>query len=244
MAKIELENRAGIDIEKKYLEDLNSYANLPDGKVLLVLNDSPLPKNNQGVCVASQLRYIDPEYDHICRRLNSSSWDCCVIIANKWCMSRNEFPAYFTYLLGHELGHAYICLSDITLHIHCCLIHLCIKSASKNKFNFPHELPNEKLFDQFGKYLSQKFYSLKKLDREIDILHNMANNIEKKCLEQIKTLSPLNNFNELRDTIINFSKPFKNELIECWKHDASEAINHNENSLTHLISDYDKIFEA
>ena len=40
--------------------------------------------------------------------------------------------------VGHEFGHAYICLSDITLHIHCCLIHDWIKPASKNAIQYEH----------------------------------------------------------------------------------------------------------
>ncbi len=243
MAKIIPKNKADIDIEVNYLEDLLSYANLPDGIVLLVLHNNSLPENNQGVCVASQLIDIDPEFKSICHCSNSTSWDCCIAIANKWCVSRNEFPAYFTYLLGHEFGHTYICLSNISLHIHCCLIRLCIRPASKNKIVLPHELPNEQLFDQFGKYLSQKLHGSEKLNIEIQKLKTTAHDIEIKNLEQIENLPPSRNFNELRKTMIDFSIPYKDELIACWKHVDNESKKRGDKSLTSLIYDYEKLFE-
>ena len=195
------------------------------------------------VCVASQLIDFDPEFYDLCHCSNSTSWDCCIAISYKWCASRNKFPAYFSYLLGHEFGHAFICLSDISLHIHCCLIRRCIKLASKHKITLPHELPNEQLFDQFGKYLSRELHGQEKLYDEIQQLKTTANDIERKNLTQIEDLNPSRNFNELRKTMIDFSMPYKDELIECWKHVDTEAKRLGDKSLTSLISDYDKLFE-
>ena len=177
MAKIILKNNVAIDIEANYLEDLLSYANLPDGIVSLVLLDNSLPcEDHQGECVASQLIDFAPQFKSKRLCSNSTEWDCCVLISKKFCLLRNEIPAYFTYLLGHELGHAYICLSDISLHIHCCLIHSCIGPASKNKFEFRRELPDEQLFDQYGKYLSQKLHGSEKLNDEIQKLKATVSN--------------------------------------------------------------------
>lgn len=162
-------------------------------------------------------------------------------------MRKNQTEKWYQfscgYLLGHEFGHAYICLSDISLHIHCCLIRLRIKPASKNKVTRPHELPNEQLFDQFGKYLSQKLHGSEKLYDEIRKLKTTADDIEIKNLEQIENLPPSRNFSELRKTVVNFSKPYKDELIDCWKHLDTEARKRGEKSLTRLISDYEKLFE-
>jgi len=206
----------------------------------LVLHDDSLPKNDQGVCVASQLIHFDPDYCSICRCSNPTEWDCCVVIAKKWCASRNQFPAYFTYLLGHEFGHAYLCLSDIALHIHCCLILDRIRSASYNEIQFPHELPNEQLFDQFGKYLTLKLHGDTEFVREINSLKPTADDIERERLELIQKLLPKSDFSDLRKTMIDFSKPYKDNLIISWKRDRDRK---GAKSLTSLISDYDKLFE-
>jgi hypothetical protein len=241
LALVTLKNNENIDIEKDFFEQFCSYGNLPKGSILLVLHDNSLPgKNLQGVCVTSQLICFASEYRYICSCSDSTKWDCCIAIDRKWCLSRDKFPAYFTYLLGHEFGHAYICLSDITLHIHHCLIHDWIKPASKSVIQYEHELPSEQLFDQFGKYLSFKLHGDKKLEHEINLLKKTANNIEKLRLKMIKELDPKNDFTGLRKSIIEFSKPYKSELIQCWNEDYE---NRGSRSLTSLISDYDELFE-
>ena len=240
MARIILENRAKIDIDIGYLEEVRSYANLPDGSILLVLHDGLLPKNDQGVCIVSQLKHLDPGSSAICRCSSSTEWDCCVAIAKKWCTSRNQFPAYFTYLLGHEFGHAYVCLSDICLHIHCCLIVDRIIPASYCEIQFPHEFPNEQLFDQFGKYLALKLHGDTKFVHEINSLKKTANGIEKQRLELIEKLPPKSDFSDLRKTMIDFSKPYKDNLIISWKRDRDKK---GPKSLASWISDYDKLFE-
>lgn len=240
MAKIILENKAKIKINREYLEEFRSCTNLPTGSVLLVLHDSALPERNQGVCVASQLINFAPDYAKICNYKNSAIWDCCVAIDNKWCMSRDEFPAYFTYLLGHEFAHAYLCLSDIALHVFCCLIERWISPTSGEVIRFCHELPNEQLFDQFGKYVSLNMHGTKRLEYEINILKEVAGDIEKERLEMIQVLTPKNRIEGLRKIMLDFSKPYKDELIQYWKEDYED---NGANSLTSLISDYDKLFE-
>ena len=240
MANVILINKVKIDIEEKYFEKFFAFANLPEGKICLVLHNNSLPENNQGVCIPSQLINFASEFLGICPYSNSVRWDCFIAIAKKWCISRDEFPAYFSYLLGHEFGHAYICLSDIALHIHCCLIHNWISPASKNIIQFPHNLPHEQLFDRFGKYLSIQIHGDEKLDHEINVLKEAVEDIEKQHLEMIQKLSPTQNFDGLRRSLIEFSRPFKNELIRYWKKDFEE---NGSNSLASLISDYDELFE-
>ncbi|GAH82650.1 unnamed protein product, partial [marine sediment metagenome] len=56
-------------------------------------------------------------------------------------------------------------------------------------------MPNEQLFDQFGKYLSQELHGSEKLYDEIQKLKTTANGIEGKNLKQIEDLPPSTNFN-------------------------------------------------
>lgn len=240
MATIKLYNMVNIKIEKEYIDAILALSNLPSGSVSLVLHDSSLPDGNQGVCVAQELLHFDPEYNSIFCGQNSTMWDCGIAIARKWCEKRQKYPSYFTYLLGHELGHAYICLSDINLHIHCCLIHLCIRPASDDRILFPHELPDEQLFDQFGKYLTSKLHhGTDELDREIEIISKSADEIEKNNLVQLKRLAPSNEFSNLRKRMIDFSMPYKSALIHCWK----ELVRRDgSNSIASLFHDYEALF--
>lgn len=240
MAKIVLENKVKINIEKSYLEKLIYHAFMPKGNVLLLLYDEPLPEDNQGVCVAAQLKKFAPSYGSIFDSSFASSWDCCVAISRKWCLSRDAFPAYFTYLVGHELGHARTCLSKIALHIHCCLIHDFIGPASKGLIKFPFELPHELLYDKFGKYVALQLHEEGQLYSEIESLKACANSIERRHLELIRDLSPSNDFSNLRENLIEFSFPYRSDLIDCWKNNHAQE---GDMSLTSLIFDYDKLFE-
>ena len=81
MAKVFLKNSATIHLEEKYIEEFCSYANLPKGKIFLVLHSNSLPENNQGVCVSSQLIKFASELLGICSCSNLTKWDCCIVIA-------------------------------------------------------------------------------------------------------------------------------------------------------------------
>ena len=126
----------------------------------------PLPNNKQAVFVHKDLISYDPnshEYTRIGYQNSDYKWDCFIAISGKWCDRRDKYPACFAYLIGHELGHAKVCLSDRCLHIHCCLIQSNIKRASFGKIKYCHELPHEKLFDKFGKFLAHKFFKQENL---------------------------------------------------------------------------------
>lgn len=238
MAQIILQNKANIDFEKEYFEDILTYAKLPDGEICLILSDNSLPENNQGVCVSSQLIRFAFLYNDLCSC--GLSWDCCVAISNKWCDLRNEFPAYFTYLIGHEFGHATVCLSDITLHIHCCIVHDFIKPASNGIIEFSHELPHEQLFDQFGKYLAAQLYGAEKLHNEIEEINSDDSLAERNHLDLIKNLSESHNYSDLRKNLIDFSIPYRDELIKYWKRDVAQ---NGKNSLASYISDFGELFK-
>ena len=240
MAQIILKNEIGIDVSTQSLRKLLSHAPLSNGKILLSLNDTSLPEDVQGACIPALLiEKFAPRYSTICNCPDSTSWDCCVVISKEWCNLQSKFPAYFTYLLGHEIGHATICLRDISLHIHCCLIHEFIFLASHGKIH-PNESPHEQLSDKFGKYVSIKLHNINKLSHEIEKIKLKKNEKERERLEFVQDTSPSNDFSGLRERMVAFSRPYKDELIQCWKNHIRE---HGENSLASLILNYDALFE-
>ena len=240
MTKVTLINRAKIDLDEEYLNRFISYTNPSDGNIVLVLHDNSLPENNQGVCCPSQLKEFASEYLDIDPFLRSNRWDCLVAIANKWCIKWDVYPAYFTYLLGHEFGHAHICISDIALHIHCCLVHDWIKAASRNEIQFQRFLPNEQLFDQYGKFLSIQMHGDEKLNFEIDSIKKGIGVNDLERLKSIKELAPKHELDGLRDLLVTFSLPYKEELIKCWQMDVQQ---NGSESLASYINNYDELFE-
>jgi hypothetical protein len=219
MAQIILKNEIGIDVSTQSLGKLLSHAPLSNGTILVSLNNTSLPEEVQAACIPALLiEKFAPRYTTICNYPDSTSWDCCVVISKEWCNLQSKFPAYFTYLLGHEIGHATICLRDISLHILCCLIHEFIFVASHGKIH-PSESPH---------------------DHEIEKIKLQKSDKERERLEFVQYTSPSNDFSGLRERMVAFSRPYKDELIQCWKNHIRE---HGENSLASLILNYDALFE-
>ena len=163
-----------------------------------------------------------------------------LFLQKKTSLLKNQYPAYLTYLISHELGHAYICLKDVTLHIHSLLIEQFIRKASDNKISLWHELPHEEYIDQFGIHIAECLYSREKLNNELQERINSPKCRGRKHLEKMLSLSSSNNFNNFRNRLINFSLPYKYRLIELWK---NEKENPNGNKLTKCILDFEALFK-
>lgn len=239
MATIYLNNKAQIKVDYDQLDRIASKACLPAGKIVLVLNDGPLPGKNQGVCVPKALIKFSRSYVPICEGRNRESWDVCVAVSGKYCLLANEYPAYFAYLIGHELGHARICLSDLALHIHYCLIQDHIKIASNYQITQWCELPHEQRFDQYGIYIALQLFPRHQFNEEIEGLLEKAKCNDRVRLQLMLSLPPSNNLDGLRDEIVRFSSPYKYGLIQSWQKDYQA---NGEASLVSLIRDYDALF--
>ena len=247
MAKIKIKNYAYEVGNKKELEKrIERYSNLPECHINLIFLNRDLP-NKQGVFVVKNLLPHEPnnsQYMDIGYGPNQDDykWDCYVAISKKWCDKINDYPAFFKFLIGHELGHAKIYLSDENLHIHSCLIKGFIKCASNGRIKHSGELPHEILCDRFGKYFSHKFYDdAKKLEDEIDKLIINSDCEDSKNFSLIKNVKPTNNFEGLKESLIKISMPYKEKLIKLWE--KSIEIN-GEYSLASKIGDYETLFQS
>lgn len=212
-----IENKAHIDIDQDFLQSLINEANLPSGKILFIFNDDKI-NDNLGECIPrSLLKYASR--DKILNPYMNKSWDCAIVMSLKACRWKEKYPAFFVYLLGHELGHAHVCLSDLSLHIFSCLIDRFIREASSNKITEWHQLPHEISFDQFGIYIAEHLFSREKLNIEIDHMLNDPDCKDHARLKMMLSLSGSNFLGNLGSSLIDFSKPYKDKLIELWKND-------------------------
>jgi hypothetical protein len=238
LASIFLENRVGIELEQ--IDALMEEANLPDGKIVLVFNDAALPNELQGGCTPKILLQFCPSYRLICGRNAPRNWDVCIAFSKKACLRYTQFPAYFAYLLGHELGHARLCLIDPALHIHYCLIQEHICAASKGQISQWHELPHEYRLDQFGIYLSERLWPRTRLNREMETLMAQPDCPDGERLKVMLSLAPRADLDNIRAEWVEFSRPYKRDLIASWKKDRRKR---GDNSLASLIGNYEELFE-
>ena len=244
MAVIKIRNNANIDIgdEREYTQTLSNYTNLPkEGFIFLFFLDHLLP-NKQAVCVPKSLLYLSGwPYSHIVDGNDFlDPWDCYIAISRKWCERKEKYPAYFTYLIGHELGHAKFCLSDLDLHKFYCLIELYFRKNFRHDKIDCHKLPHEKRFDKFGIYISQKFYQRSELNAEIESLIHEPDCEDRDRLKWMKETDGSCNLKGLRKELIDFSVLYKPDMISFWEKEKKKK---GDKSLTSKIDNFENLFE-
>jgi hypothetical protein len=242
MAEIRLINKIQINIDYEFLNKIIGLSELPSGKILLLLYDNALGFNNLGITIPKSIVEYEWCPDFFINFLEYD-WSCAIAISEKVCKMYHDYKAYFTYLLGHELGHAKICLLDEELHIHACLVRNYIRCASKNKIKYLFQMPEEIICDKLGVFIAENIFSREMFTKE---LHKLKEKMHKDYELQIENLLNLSSQkkidkNILRKQIIDLSLPFKKELIEYWRIDTKDE----GNRLAKLVrnQDFDSLFE-
>ena len=239
MAEIVLVNSS--QISSKSISNLLQKVVLPKGKIILLLTEEA-GTGNFGECVPKCLLDFAHRQSFFREYINDD-WGSGVIIYPKAYEIYEEYPAYFTYLLGHELGHAHVCLTDIHLHIHYCLIQEYIELASSGEIKEWHELPHEILFDQYGLYISEMMFTKEQFYQEIAEITKLPEFINDQIrLNKLLNLRPTNDISGLRKNLIKFSLPYKDKLITLWKQDTVKTLAGNDLSITQLIRDHELLF--
>ena len=241
MEKELLNNEAGID--ESVLREIIHRADFPSERLLLnLLNKDKILRDidgmyYQGVCFLKCLYHYSGGWMHVPGDYLIKAWDCGISISGKWCHRQQEYPAYFAYLLGHELGHAHICCSGTGLHIHCSLVdsHLPEFSSKRQQYEYPHEIR----FDQFGICIAEQIYSREKLHGEIRALMEKPDCDDHEHLESMLNLPGTTDLSNIRNELIELTMSFKTKLIKSWEKERDC----NPDSLEHKVKDFESFFE-
>lgn len=235
---IRITHESNLKMGKKQLESLVTEVALPDDKIIMfVFSYDSLPDNNvQGACVPRPLLKYSRPYASVCGRC-CFNWDICIAISGKYCDLQNQYPAYFTYLIGHELGHAKICFYDLNIHKYYCLIEMYFKNNFQHERVQYHEFPHERLFDKFGIFLCEKLKIRDKLNTEIGSLISKPTCKDRERLEWMQSTAGSGDLDHLREELIIFSKPYKTDLISYWKKEKEE------NGDTTLANEFEEIIK-
>lgn len=242
MVEVLVENKSRI-IPDQYIFDIISIITerfLTEGKIILVMSERN--SRNLGECIPKSLLECAKREPFFREYLNEK-WDAGVIIYPKACKYYEDYPAFFTYLLGHEFGHAYVCLTDERLHLFYCLIQDFIRKASKGKVTRWDQLPHEVLFDQYGLYITELLYSREEINRQFEMIIKMGDCGDKKRLNKLLSMSPTCDFSKLWNDLIKFCLPFKESLIRLWKEDAENTMLAKELAITQLVSNFKSLVE-
>jgi len=229
-------NDANIDL--KIVENIFEVAKLPKCKILLILSDGYLPEGYLGCCIPRSLIKYENSI-RIFMPYFQEKWDCVVALSVDACNYRKSHESYFAYLIGHELGHVHVCIRDMSTHIFSCILQSFICEASNHKVTKWHEIPHEKLFDQYGIFITDSLFNHDQICSEIQDLIKFPKCKDKDRLETMLSLPPFEGFDALRNDLVTFALPYKDDLIRLWKDELSKA---GDQTLLELIEDFDQLF--
>jgi len=219
MANLKWVNHAKIDIADSFMQSIGTISCLPPAAVVIIFNNARIPGNRYGATLPKKLSKYAQTTARLFITACGNDWDCGIAIDKEICDCINQFPAYFAYILGHELGHAHICLSDFDLHVVMCLIDMFIEKVSNGEITQWYERPHEKRFEQFGIYIAEQLFTRDKLNEEIKRLLCNSRRLDHKWLEIILSLPSSNVFGDLRALSINCVKPYKDKFLDlCTNH--------------------------
>jgi hypothetical protein len=204
------------NVDEKFVLKIIAQADLNKVAILLRLMGFSLPEEDAGNTLPRSLLKYEQDF-HIFDNYLDIDWEIGIAISKKNCLLYNSFPAYFSYLLGHELGHATVCMNDLDLHVFYCLIQNYIKIASAENITNWHELPHEIIFDQFGLYIAEMLFGRKIVDYEIELLLKDPFRDDLDRLKLMLTLRGSKDLGRLRTDLLDFIKPHEGKLKESWE---------------------------
>ncbi len=213
MARVALINQAAVPTS--LLEDILVEAALPSGELLLLIGDQLLGGESQAVTVP---RRFVKEAGDICglEAHLDKLWECGISVGTTWADRARGFPAYFSYLLGHELGHASTILANPTLAVYEDMLTRYIGQAAPHKKWRWMELPHEIRYDQFGKAVAVAIHGAETLVTELDRILREGLSSDTRRLDLIRAAEPRKDLGGLRTDLARFSAPYRDKLLDLW----------------------------
>lgn len=213
MARVALINAAGVNQGR--IARTVEAADLPSGHIRLIVGDPKLTPDLQAVTFPrSFIRYAGNLYgleDHL-----MEPWDCGVSIGEAWASKEWEYPAYFSYLLAHELGHATTALTNLGLTLYEDLILQGMRQIGNDRPWRWDEMPHEIRYDQFGAAVAQEVHGRERLEAEVkEILdHGLAS--DEPRLHRLLQMPPRKDLVGLCEDLAEFSRPYRRQLVDLW----------------------------
>lgn len=203
-----------VELPSAIIDAVVSAAQLPDAEIILLVGDPLLANDFQGLTVAR--RFVAGAANlYGLENCLDVPWECGVTIGRQWAERHRAFPAYFSYLLAHELGHAKTYLSDPLTAAYETFITSHFRAAGCNTTQW-HDLPQERRCDQFAKAIVHELHGPELFLQELsELTQAVLGALER--LEFLVGLAARKDLEGLRADLAEFALPCKERLIEIWK---------------------------
>lgn len=148
---------------------------------------------------------------------NAFEWDYAVLV-DEALGEQLQYPALFTWVLSHELGHAIAglrCEELLGLHI---FVQENMRTASAGHITEWAQIPFELAYDRFGLAMALELFARDTLLTEAaEALEQPHFVIHRARLERLQALEPLPNLPDMLNDLRAFVCPYKYELRRLWE---------------------------
>ena len=211
----------------------------PKARRLLLVLDEKGFKNKKGAAFCCKLeqynrsddrecfsRALWPEQPKLPELPKFPKWDYGVVLPRKTVQFIQKEPAYFTFILGHELEHVELYSSDydtFALHgswLHDALYDPCRRPKWIQEFPQEYKFPIETHCHREGKRLAITLYSKQEFREAIEKVSTCESEKENRYLfSWVKPLSLESTSTNLRKGFIDFCQPYKRALRNLFDKD-------------------------
>jgi hypothetical protein len=238
--KIQIENKT--NIPTGLVERIVSASNLPSGRVLVIIGTDQMVRNAEeyGQCIPKYAR----DSQRCCLRTSAVrdlDWDAVVLLSTKACKYYDSHPAFFAELIGHELGHAFLCVTEPVLHFYCTFI--CRNFCGKWKIPW-NEFPHERRFEQYGKAIAERTYSREQLEKEVEDLLSDEKRNDAIVLGDLLRVKSHMDLSGLKEEVVEFVAHYggHEQIIQLWNKKRYESLAESRESITSKFPSIENLF--
>lgn len=213
MARIALINPG--EVPTNSIEDIVVAANLPQGKVLLIVGDESIEPEYQGLSIPRRFAQGLGNLYGLAAHMRED-WDCGVLVSMTSAKQHTEFPTYFAYLLGHEFGHASTALYNVS---HAAYEDLIMKYVPRLAVHVRRwdDMPHERRYDQFGMAIAEEIFGRPKVEAEFTELISRGIGGDEVRLRLALSIPPRKDLDGILEELAEFSRPYQETLLQMWE---------------------------
>ena len=152
-----------------------------------------------------------------------NDWEHAVVILQEALVYLDDHPAYFAFLLEHELDHVRVGAAGMGTAILANLIHLDIHQASGGAVTLHQETPEEVQCDKAGKRLAVELFGEDAFRKCVGDLEAAGEDEDKRMrFRYLRELAAAPFDTPLRQRLLEYVAPYRDELAKIWRRDAAE----------------------
>lgn len=224
------------------IDDIANKIQSLAGTTIILLNNGPIGGDFAYMVSRSHLRNNTGHSVIDTYAQDKREWESLIVVSDSAVKLYNEYPSFFCFILGHEIGHAHICNSDSNLHVFSLLVFNFINGVGGD-FKKWEAFPHENIYDKYGKYLAESIFGAEKTKVDLENIIKDKKTLDVDRIKYMLQITSSDDLSNVKRELQNFAKPYKQELIKAWENDMRwNKATHN-SSITDYAEDFQKYFK-